>query len=128
VLAALLLGGCGGSSEHGKTVRRLTVPAYAGFPSTTITVTKGTPEHCRRDAQALTRDAVSFLKPFPSDADEYRAEARLQFFDFKAHLCDVAVLRRAFSRRLTPKQRRAIIAGFSFLGETGRELTNAPGS
>jgi hypothetical protein len=51
--------------------------------------------------------------------------ARLQFLEFKAHRCDLAILRRAFSRQATRKQRQAIVARleFSFLGETGRELT-----
>jgi hypothetical protein len=51
--------------------------------------------------------------------------ARLQFLEFKAHRCDVAILRQALTRRATAKQRRAIVARieFSFLGETGRELT-----
>jgi hypothetical protein len=51
--------------------------------------------------------------------------ARLQFHEFEAHRCDVAILRKAFSRRATPKQRRAIVGRveFAFLGETGRELT-----
>ena len=119
-MAALVLAGCGGSSGH----KALTVPAYGGFPSTTIAVTKGTPEYCRRDAEAFTRDAVAFLRPFPSDADVYRVQARLQFIDFKAHLCDVAVLRKEFSRRLTAGQRRAVVQSFSFLGKTGRELSH----
>jgi hypothetical protein len=128
VLAALALGGCGGSSKHDKAVKRLTVPAYGiaggGVTSTTITVTAGTPAYCRRDAEAFTRDAVSFLEPFPSDADQYRVAARLQFIDFKAHQCDVAILRNAFSR-LTGRQRRSIVSGLGFLGETGRKLTRA---
>ena len=51
--------------------------------------------------------------------------ARLQFLEFKAHRCDVAILREAFSRRATARQRRAVVARveFSFLGDDGRELT-----
>jgi hypothetical protein len=128
VLAALALGGCGGSSKHGKAVKRLTVPAYGAFPSTTLTVTKGTPEYCRRNAEAFARDAVSYLKPFPSDADQYRVQARLQFVDFKAHLCDVDILRRALSRRLTAARLRSVVESLGFLGETGRELTRTAGN
>jgi len=103
----------------------MTVPAYGGFPATVMTVTAGTPEHCRSDARAFTRYAVLYLRPFPSDADVYRVQARLQFIDFKAHLCDLATLRETFSRRLTLQQRRYIVPRFSFLGPTGHELTAA---
>jgi hypothetical protein len=39
--------------------------------------------------------------------------------------CDVAILREAFSRHATARQRRAIVERieFAFLGDTGRELT-----
>jgi hypothetical protein len=76
------------------------------------------------EANAFSRAAVSFLAPFPSDADNYVVIARVQFFEFKAHLCDVAILRGALMRRSTAKQREAIIVGLPFLDdETGRELT-----
>ena len=126
LLSALLLGGCGGSSStHGNAEKQLTAPAYNGYPAITIPVTSGTRAQCRREAQVFSRNAVSFLAPFPSDSDTYLVVARLQFFEFKAHRCDVAILRKAFSRRATPKQRRAIVrrVEFAFLGQTGRELT-----
>ena len=51
--------------------------------------------------------------------------ARVQFLDFEAHRCDLAILRTEFSRQATPKQRQTIVARseFFFLEETGRELT-----
>ena len=72
-----------------------------------------------------SRAAADFLAPFPSDSDTHLVLARLQFLEFKAHRCDVAILRKAFSDRATPKQRRLIVSRveFAFLGETGRELT-----
>jgi hypothetical protein len=90
-----------------------------------IPVTTGTPAQCRREAQAFSRAAVAFLAPFPSDSDTHLVLARLQFYEFMAHQCDVAILREAFARRATAAQRRAIVARieFAFLGETGRELT-----
>jgi hypothetical protein len=125
LLAALLLGGCGGSG-HGKAAKQLTVPAYAGYPAITIPVRAGAPELCRRDAVAFTRNAVRFIAPSTLgtalEADEYYFRARLQYFHFKARLCDVAILRRALSRRLTAKQRRELVARFSFLGEAGHEI------
>ena len=89
-------------------------------------MTAGTPEYCRRDAEAFARYGVAYLRPFPSDADVYRVQARLQFIDFRAHQCDTGVLRKAFSRALTPKQRREVVRAFSFLGKTARKLTKAP--
>ena len=128
LLSALLLGGCcGSSSGHGDAARQITVPAYNGYPAITIPVTSGTPAQCRREAQVFSRAAVSFLAPFPSDSDTHLVLARLQFLEFKAHRCDVAILRKALSRRATAKQRRIIVGSpaFSFLGETGRELTTS---
>ena len=127
LLTALALGGCGGSSDQGTTAKQVTVPAYGQFPATTIPVSAGSPAVCRRAAQAFTREAVSFLfPPLPTPADEYYISARLQFFDFKAHLCDVAILRTALSRRLTVKQQRVLVERLGFMGEIGRELTRAP--
>ena len=126
LLSALLLGGCGGSSSgKGDAEGQITVPAYNGYPAITIPVTSGTPAQCRREAQVFSRAAVSFLAPFPSDSDTHLVLARLEFLEFKAHRCDVAILREALSRRATATQRRVIVARveFSFLGETGRELT-----
>jgi hypothetical protein len=126
LLCALLLGGCGGSSSgHGNAEKQITVPAYSGYPAITIPVTTGTPAQCRRYAQVFSRAAVSFLAPFPSDSDTHLVLARLQFLEFKAHRCDVAILRKALSGRATAKERRAIVARseFGFLGGTGSELT-----
>jgi hypothetical protein len=126
LLCALLLGGCGGSSSGpGAAEKQITVPAYNGYPAITIPVRSGTPARCRHEAEAFSREAVAFLAPFPSDSDTHLVIARLQFLEFKAHRCDLAILRRAFSRQATRKQRQAIVARleFSFLGETGRELT-----
>ena len=126
LLSALLLGGCGGSSSSGGNAeKQITVPAYSGFPAIVIPVTSGTPAQCRREAQVFSRAAVSFLAPFPSNSDVYLELAHLQFLEFEAHRCDVTILRKALSRRATAKQRRIIVGSpaFSFLGETGRELT-----
>jgi hypothetical protein len=125
VAVAVALAGCGGSSGQGN-AEQITVAAYGPFPAQTIPVTEGSPAQCRRYANAFSRSAVSFLAPWPSDADNYVVIARVQFVEFKAHLCDVAILRDALMRRTTAKQREAIIAGLPFLDdETGRELTNA---
>ena len=126
LLFVLLLGGCGGSSS-GPGDAEITAPAYNGYPAITIPASSGTPAQCRHEAEAFSRNAVSFLAPFPSDSDTFLVIARVQFYEFKAHGCDVAILRKAFSSRATAKQRRAIVARieFGFLGETGRELTGS---
>jgi hypothetical protein len=116
LLGSLLLGGCGGSSQdHSSTARVVTFPAYGTFRATTKTVTSGSPVLCRRDAQAFTRDAVSFLVPSASPADLYFVAARTVYLDFEAHRCDVSVLRRALSRRLSLTQRKTLVARIPFL-------------
>ena len=125
LLAAVVLGGCGGSSsESGDAAQHITAPSYNGYPAISIPVKTGTPTRCRHEAQAFSREAVAFLAPFPSDSDTHLVIARLQFLEFKAHRCDLAILRTAFSRRATPKQRRAVVGRieFAFLGETGPKL------
>jgi hypothetical protein len=123
-----VLAGCGGSSDHGKTVKQLTIPAYASFPAVTVPITKGTPARCRLDAKGFTRDAVAFLAPRPATPpDVYFLGARTAFIDFEAHRCAVTYLRRPVSRRLTAAQRRRLIGRFTFLGDMGPELSpNAP--
>jgi hypothetical protein len=125
--AALAVGGCGGSSSHeqDKAAKKVTVtfPAYGGFPATTVPVTAGTAALCKRDAQAFTREAVTFLNPpLPTPADEYFVAARTQFYDFRAHRCDPAFLRAALAQRLNAGQRRALIAGMPFLGGIAEKL------
>jgi len=123
-VCALLLGGCGGSSS-GPAEKQITVPAYNVYPAVTIPVRSATSARCRREAEAFSRQAVAFLAPFPSDSDTHLVIARLQFLEFKAHRCDLAILRSEFSRQATRRQRQAVVARgeFSFLGATGRELT-----
>ena len=124
LVTALVLAGCGGSSDHGKTVKQLTIPAYASFPAVTVPITKGTPARCRLDAKGFTRDAVGFLAPSPATPpDVYFIGARTAFIDFEAHRCDISYLREPLSRRLTATQRQRLVGHFTFLGEIGRELS-----
>ena len=125
--AAAFLAGCGGSSADRDADKALTVPAYGQFPAMTVPVEPATPELCRAKAEAFSRAAKAFLRPFPSDADNYRVLARVQFIAFEAHRCDTALLREALSRRLTAKQLREVLSFFGFMGETGRALARAPG-
>ena len=89
LLSVLVLGGCGGSSSSGDDAEaQITAPAYNGYPAITIPVEAATPARCRHEARAFSREAVSFLAPFPSDSDTHLVIARLQFYEFKAHRCD----------------------------------------
>src|SRR5262245_59288683 len=89
VVTALVLAGCGGSSDDGnddgKTVKKqLTIPAYASFPAVTVPITKGSPARCRLDAKGITHNAVRFLAPSPTSLnDVYFLGARNTFIDFK---------------------------------------------
>jgi|SRR5690349_2958123 len=122
LLGGLVLAGCGRSDGDNTTGQSLTVPAYGQFPAMTVTVAPGKAEDCRREAEAFSRAAKGFLIPYPSDADNYRVLARVQFTAFKANLCDTAILREAVARRLSQRQLREVLRFFGFLGETAQEL------
>ena len=126
LLAAAVLAGCGGSHADETAERALTVPAYGPYPAMTVPVTPANAAACRAEADAFSRAAKGFLIPYPSDADNYRVLARVQFMAFKAHLCDTAILRQAVARRLTEKQLREVLRFFGFMGETAQELLPAP--
>jgi len=114
LLAALALGGCGGSSGH-QAATQLTLPGYGGYPATTESVSGASPAACRRDARAFTGDAVLFLAHSGPDAaypaDLYYISMRGVLVDFQGHRCDTALLGGALARRLTAKQRDALVAG-----------------
>ena len=126
LLAVAVLAGCGGSNGDDNAQKQLTIPDYGPFPSMTVPVTEGTPEQCRAEADAFSRAAEGFLRPYPSDADNYRVIARVQFIAFKAHQCDTDLLRQAVTRRPNAKQVREVLRFFGFMGETARELQPRP--
>jgi hypothetical protein len=115
LLAALALGGCGDSSGHGRAATQLTVPGYGGYPATTESLSGASPGVCRRDARAFTRDAVLFLAHSGPEAaypaDLYYIGMRGVLVDFQGRRCDTALLGGALSRRLTARQRNALVAG-----------------
>jgi hypothetical protein len=69
---------------------------------------------CRHDAQSFARDGLQFLAHYGPQAaypaDLYYVILRGVFADFQAHRCDGALLGDALDRRLTAKQRGALIA------------------
>ena len=130
LLAASLLGavalaaaGLAGAARAGD---GLTIPRYSHYPPTTIPVRKGTAAQCRAEAESFSRHAREFLRPYPSDTDIYLVLARVQFTAFRAHHCDTAILRRAVSRHLTPRQLHTVLGFLGFMGQVGRELARAP--
>ena len=126
LLAVAVLAGCGGSNGDDQAQKQLTVPAYGPFPAMTVPVAQGTPEECRAEAEAFSRAAEAFLRPYPSDADNYRVLARVQFTAFQAHRCETAILRAAVARRLTAKQVREVLRFFGFMGEAAQALLPGP--
>ena len=120
VLASGVVAGTAGADDG------VTIPKYSHYPSTTVPVKRGTPAQCRAEAESFSRNAKAFLRPYPSDTDIYRVLARVQFTAFTAHRCDVGILRRAVTRRLTTKQLRNVLAFFGFMGDVGRQLARAP--
>jgi hypothetical protein len=126
VISTLVLAGCGGSNGDDRAQKQLTVPAYGPFPAMTVPVAQGTPDECRAEADAFSRAAEAFLRPYPSDADNYRVLARVQFTAFQAHRCETAILREAVARRLTAKQVREVLRFFGFMGDTAQALLPGP--
>jgi hypothetical protein len=122
LLGVVVLAGCGGSGDGDSAHKALTIPSDGRFAATKVPIKAGTPALCRRKADSFSRAAKSFLIPYPSDADVYRVLARVQFTAFQAHGCDLATLRAAVERRLTPAQLREVLAFFGFLGDVGRQL------
>jgi hypothetical protein len=125
LLCVLLLAGCGGSSSEDE--KQVVAPAYNGYPAITIPVETGTPAKCRHEAEAFSREAVKFLAPFPSDSDTHLVIARLQFLEFKAHRCDLEMLRTTFAQHATPQQRQTIVdrIEFTFLGDAAGKLAGS---
>jgi hypothetical protein len=125
LLGAILLAVCG-APDDANADKGLTVPKYSLYPAMTVPVKRGTPAQCRAEADAFSRAAKSFLRPYPSDTDIYRVLARVQFTAFTAHRCDTAILREEISRRLTVKQLREVLRFFGFMGEVGEQLARGP--
>lgn len=107
LVAAVLLAGCGGAAPR---PRVTTVPAYAGFPPDTITVTDTDPRSpaCRVDATSFAASSLRFVTQHP--ADTYYMVMREELADFGVRRCDPALLGRALRRTLTARQRDALVA------------------
>jgi len=113
---ALSAAGCGGggAGHSALLLRTVTVPAYAGFPATTIVGTYGT-SACETAARAYLRDARLFVAHSGAQAaysaDNYYLELVQDFADFQAHSCNPSTLGRALETGMTRRQRAALVAG-----------------
>ena len=110
---ALVAGACG-SSHHGEAAP--TTVRYGIYPGDTATVSTTNPRSgsCRSDADAFARGAAQFLTHYSqlaaSPADPYYMLLRLQLADFEARRCDPKLLGRAIEDRLSPSERRELLA------------------
>ena len=110
---ALLASGCGASqrSDAGQTTVR-----YGIYPGGTATVSTTNPRSnsCRQDAVAFARGSAQYLTHYAelaaSPADPYYMLLRQQLADFQARRCDPKLLGSALDRRLSPAQRRVLLA------------------
>jgi hypothetical protein len=113
--AAVLVAGCGGSSRPGGAVGVTTVGVYDQYPPDTISVPTTNPESrpCRVDASAYAKTSTYFVAhsgpkaAYP--ADLYYVVMRENLADFEARRCNPALLGSALERRLTRRQRRALV-------------------
>jgi hypothetical protein len=110
---ALVAGACG-SSHHGEaapsTVR------YGIYPGDTAMVSTTNPRSgsCRGDADAFARGAAQFLTHYSrlaaSPADPYYMLLRQQLADLELRRCDQKLLGSAIEHRLSPAERRELLA------------------
>jgi hypothetical protein len=113
LIVALCLAGCGGSGTQRGVV---TVPAYGEHPATTVAepVAKPGDAVCRKDAGVVARDALQFLSHYGPEAaypaDLYYVILREDVADLRARQCGAAVLGGVLASRLTPAQRRSLVA------------------
>lgn len=119
--AALLLAGCGSSGGGKAAGRVVTVGAYGPFPAQTVTVSPSAADTriCRQDADSFASQSVLYLahsgKRAAYPADLWYVILREAMADLQARGCDPAVLGHALGRKLTARQRAALI---SFLPAT----------
>jgi hypothetical protein len=115
LVAAVVLLACGCGSferaEGGHTTVR-----YGIYPSGTATVstTDPTSPSCHADADAFARGSRKYLTHYAalaaSPADPYYMLLRQQLADFQARNCDPKLLGGALKNRLSPAERRVLLA------------------
>jgi hypothetical protein len=108
VFAAGVLAGCGGGGGGGT----ITFSGNDEFRAATETVSHD-PVECAKDARIFARDALALLDHAGANAaypaDLYYSIIRGDFADFQARRCDPTLLGAPLRRRLTAKQRAALV-------------------
>jgi hypothetical protein len=119
VLTAVALAGCGGSSSpgHTRTAAGATIPVYGAFGQTPIRApAKIDPRSkaCRVDASAALDSVRLYLAHSGAQAaypaDLYYMSIRDALTDFQVRRCDLALIGSPLRRRLTAKQRAALVS------------------
>jgi hypothetical protein len=113
-IAAAAPTGCGDSTSHRRGSRGVSLPAYGAFPATTVAARPATDGVCRSDARIFADDALDFLAHF-GRAAAYPADLnfvilREDLARYAADGCDSTLLGASLGRRLTPAQRRELVA------------------
>jgi hypothetical protein len=106
------LAGCG-SSGHTRARNEVTLPAYGGFPATTISAQAAGSRVCENNARTFAHDALGLLAHF-GPAAAYPADlnvviVREDLARWRTHGCSLQVLGAALARRLTKAQRRDLV-------------------
>lgn len=110
---ALLVCGCGSSQRDAP---KQTTVRYGIYPGNTVTVSTTDPksDSCHQDAVAFARGAAKYLTHYgalaASPADPYYMLLRQQLGDFQARRCDPELLGSAIEQRLSPSERRVLLA------------------
>lgn len=108
---AFLACACGSSQRAAQTTVR-----YGIYPGDTSSVSTTDPKSasCRHDAVAFARGSAQFLTHYgalaASPADPYYMLLRQQLVDFEARRCDPELLGSALEDRLSPAERRVLLA------------------
>lgn len=115
LLAGVVLLACGCGSPQRDATGQTTV-RYGIYPGSTTPVSTTDPKSasCRGDADAFARGSVKYLTHYAalaaSPADPYYMLLRQQLADFQARRCDPKLLGSAIERRLSPSERRVLLA------------------
>jgi hypothetical protein len=108
--AVALLAGCGGGG--GGSSGTVTLSGSDYFHAATETVSHS-PAECAKDARIFATDALALLAHSGANAypaDLYYSIIHDDFLDFEARTCEPKVLGPPLRRRLTAKQRAALVA------------------
>ena len=134
--AVVVSAGCGSAPRHARGTTAVTVPAYGVFPATTLRGGSGAGSEsraCRAAARSFADDSVDLLAHFGTSA-AYPADlnyviVRGELANFRSRGCELRLLGLALERRLTPRQRKDLVADLPrAMGATIRDALARAGS